>query len=222
MGARLGKGSTPPDLKVQVAGWRNKIRRESMALDRQIYGIRREEEKIKASVKEAAKKGNNDLSRFYAKELIRSRQALSKINVSKANLSSILMHVQEQLAILRASGSLQKSTQVMQAVAALIQIPQLAHTMKELSKQMIKAGIMEEIINETVESLEYQEELEGAADGEIDEILWEITAGQIGRAPVVIMDGILTPYPSREYVDSDEEDGEEREKVQSGLEALRS
>ncbi|CAL8077631.1 unnamed protein product [Orchesella dallaii] len=219
MGAKLGK-STPSDPKVQVADWRHKIRRESTALDRQIHGIRRDEAKITRSVKEAAKKGDNDICRIYAKELMRSRQAISKINVCKAHLSSILMNMQEQLAILKGSGSLQKSTQVMQAVAALMKIPQVSQTMKELYKEMMKAGFMDEIVIETVESLDDQEELAETGDTEIDEILWQITAGQLGRAPVVIKDGILTPYPSREYVDSDEEDGEEREKMQSRLEAL--
>ncbi|CAL8140214.1 unnamed protein product [Orchesella dallaii] len=214
--------STPPDPKVQVTEWRKKIRRESTALDRQINGIRREEDKIKRSVKEAAKKGDKDVCRIYAKELVRSRRAISKIYVSKAHLNSIQMHMQEQLAILKTSGSLQKSTQVMQAVSALIKIPEVAQTMRELSKEMMKAGIMEEMINDTFESLEDQEELEEAADEEIDNILWEVTAGQLGRAPVVIKDAIPTPHPSREYVDSEEEDEEELEKMQSRLEALRS
>lgn len=60
-------------------------------------GIKREEEKIKRSLKEAAKKGDKDVCRIYAKELIRSRKAISKIYSSKAHLNSIQMHMQEQL-----------------------------------------------------------------------------------------------------------------------------
>ncbi|CAL8078001.1 unnamed protein product [Orchesella dallaii] len=221
MGAKLGK-STPSDPKVQVMEWRKKLRKESMALDRQIHGIRRDEAKITRSVKEAAKKGDNDICRIYAKELMRSRQAISKINVCKAHLSSILMNMQEQLAILKGSGSLQKSTQVMQAVAALMKIPQVSQTMKELYKEMMKAGFMDEMVIDTVESVEDQEELAEAGDTEIDEILWELTAGQFGRAPVVMKDGLFTPYPSKEYVDSEDEGEEELQKLQSRLEAVRS
>jgi len=214
--------STPVDPKVQVTEWKKKIRRESTALDRQINGIRREEEKIKRSVKEAAKKGDKDVCRIYAKELVRSRRAISKIYVSKAHLNSIQMHMQEQLAILKTSGSLQKSTQVMQAVSALIKIPEVAQTMRELSKEMMKAGIMEEMINDTFESLEDQEELEEAADEEIDNILWEVTAGQLGRAPAAGKEALPTPTHSAVTADSEEEDEEELEKMQSRLEALRS
>lgn len=74
------------------------------------------------------------------------------------------------VAILKTTGSLQKSTQVMQAVQSLIKIPEVSKTMRELSKEMMKAGIMEEMINDTFESLEDQEELEEAADEEIDNV----------------------------------------------------
>lgn len=75
------------------------------------------------------------------------------------------------VAILKTTGALQKSTQVMQAMQSLIKIPEVAATMRELSKEMMKAGIMEEMINDTFESLEDQEELEEAADEEIDNVI---------------------------------------------------
>ena len=62
-------------------------------------GIKREEEKIKRSIKEAAKKGDKDVCLVYAKELIRSKKAINKIYTSKAHLNSIQMHMKEQLGI---------------------------------------------------------------------------------------------------------------------------
>jgi len=215
--------SAPVDPKVQVTEWRRKIRREATALDRQVNGIRREEEKIKRSLKEAAKRGDKDVCKVYAKELVRSKKAVSKIFASKAHLNSIQMHMQEQLAILKTTGSLQKSAQVMQAVQALIKVPEVSHIMREFSKEMMKAGIMEEMMNDTFESLEDQEELEEAADEEIDNILWEVTAGQLGKAPAAGKDALPTPGPAVDTTAvSDDEDEAELERMQSRLEALRS
>lgn len=42
------------------------------------------------------------------------------------------------LAILRMAGSLQKSTEVMQTMHNLIKVPEVAATMRELSKEMMK------------------------------------------------------------------------------------
>jgi len=58
----------------------------------------------------------------------------------------------------------------MQSVQALVKIPEVAATMRELSKEMMKAGILEEMMNDTFESLEDQEELEEAAEEEIDNV----------------------------------------------------
>lgn len=46
-------------------------------------------------------------------------------------------------------------------------MPEMMHTMREMSKEMTKAGIMEEMIEETMESLE-PEELEDKAEVLLD------------------------------------------------------
>jgi charged multivesicular body protein 3 len=51
---------------------------------------------------------------------------------------------------------------------------------------MMKAGILEEMIEDTMEGLEgegEEEEEEEAAQAEIDRIMFELTAGALGTAP---------------------------------------
>lgn len=86
---------------------------------------------------------------------------------------------------MKVSGSLQKSTEVMQAMQRLVRLPEIADTMREMSKEMTKAGILEEMIEETLESLEDSEEIEEEAQGEVDKVLWELTDGKLGEAPLV-------------------------------------
>ncbi|KAB0353214.1 hypothetical protein FD755_024072 [Muntiacus reevesi] len=61
--------------------------------------IQREEEKVKRSVKDAAKKGQKDVCVVLAKEMIRSRKAVSKLYASKAHMNSVLMGMKNQLAL---------------------------------------------------------------------------------------------------------------------------
>ncbi len=205
----------------QVTEWTRKIRKEMLALDRQIRGkpviypkaslvvcwswslmnlnisgIQREEEKIKRSLKDAAKKGDKDVCIVYAKELVRSKRAISKIHTSKAHLNSIQMHMKEQLckqhlllefaitcwilsnsyflsAVLKTAGALQKSTQVMTSLQALFKIPEMNAAMREMSKEMMKAGIIEEMIQDTFDSLEDTEELEQEAEEEIQNVIYK-------------------------------------------------
>ena len=58
----------------------------------------------------------------------------------------------------------------MQAMQALIRLPEIAQTMQELSKEMMKAGIIEEMLDETMSGMEDEEEMEEAAQSEVDKV----------------------------------------------------
>ncbi len=140
----------------------------------------------------------------------------------------------------------------MQAVQALFRVPEVAATMREMSKEMMRAGILEEMIEDTFESMEDTEEIEAEAEDEIQnvmpekyptssdfryfnyragllvfhlplQILWEVTAGQLGKAPAAANHPLPNePSTSAAANVSEDEDEEEMEKMQSRLEALRS
>lgn len=73
------------------------MRKEGYALDRQIRQIKREEDKIKKSLKEAAKKNDKQVCTILAKEVVRSRKAVNRIYASKATLSSVQLQMAQQL-----------------------------------------------------------------------------------------------------------------------------
>jgi len=207
-----------PDPKEQVKEWCSKLRKENSQLERQIRGIQREEEKVKKTMKEAAKRGDKDVCMILAKEIINARKAISKIHSSKAHINSISMQMKNQQATLRIAGALQSSTQVMKSMQQLIRVPEIAATMRDLSKEMMKAGIIEEMLEDTMESLEDSEELEEEAQQEVDKVLWEITAGQLGTAPDAVTDTL--PGREPELAAADGED--DMEEMKSRLQALRS
>ena len=79
---------------------------------------------------------------------------------------------------LRLSGALQKSAEVMKSMQALVKVNDVAASMRELSKEMMKAGIIEEMMDDTIESvMDDSEEMEEEAQREVEKILWEVTAG---------------------------------------------
>ncbi|XP_051890402.1 E3 ubiquitin-protein ligase RNF103 isoform X4 [Pristis pectinata] len=208
---------------VQVTEWSVKIRKEMRVIDRQIRDIQREEEKVKRSVKDAAKKGQKDVCVILAKEIVRSKKAVSKLYASKAQMNSVLMSMKNQLAVARVTGALEKSTEVMKAMQSLVKIPEIQATMRELSKEMMKAGIIDEMLEDTFESMEDEEEMEEAAEMEIDRILFEVTAGALGKAPSKVTDALPEPELEGATAASDEGEAEEDiEEMQSRLAALRS
>ncbi|XP_061650226.1 charged multivesicular body protein 3 isoform X2 [Phyllopteryx taeniolatus] len=125
----------PKDL---INEWTQKIRKESRTIDRQIRDIQREQEKVKRSIKDAAKKGQRDVCVILAKEMVQSKRAVTKLYSSKAHLNSVSLSMKNQLSLLRVAGSLQKSTEVMKAMQSLVKVPEIQATMRDLSKEMMK------------------------------------------------------------------------------------
>ncbi|XP_070776141.1 charged multivesicular body protein 3 isoform X1 [Enoplosus armatus] len=217
----FGRTSEKPT-KELINEWSGKIRKEMRVIDRQIRDIQREEEKVKRSIKDAAKKGQKDVCVVLAKEMIQSKRAVTKLYASKAHMNSVQLSMKNQQAVLRVAGSLQKSTEVMKAMQNLVKIPEIQATMRDLSKEMMKAGIIEEMLEDTFESMEDGEEMEEAAEEEVDKILFEITAGALGKAPSKVTDALPQIEPAGAAAASEDESEEDIEAMQSRLAALRS
>nr|KAG5693835.1 hypothetical protein BaRGS_004443 [Batillaria attramentaria] len=192
-------------------------------MDRQIRGIQREEEKTKRMLKDAAKKGDKDSCKVLAKEIVNARKSVNRLHASKAHLNSVQLSMKQQLANLRIAGALEKSTQVMQSMQKLVKVPEIMATMRDMSKEMMKAGILEEMMEDAMDVMD-EEEVEEEAEGEVEKVLWELTAGELGKAPEAVEDSLpaesvgATAGPS--YAD-EEEEGDMSE-MQARLEALRS
>merc|ERR1719425_158186 len=119
-----------------------------------------------------------------------------------------------QLAIIKVAGAMQSSTEVMQQMQQLVKLPEIQKTMMDMSREMMKAGIIEEMMEDVMEPLGEQDEL--------DKILFELTAGKLGDAPEAVKDTLpALPTPAKAEPEEEESDGE-LEDMQSRLEALRS
>ena len=95
--------------------------------------------------------------------------------------------------------------------------------MMEMSGEMMKAGIIEEMMEDTMEGLGEEDVTEEAAQEEIDRIILEITTGKLSDAPSAIKDTLPAPADDEELKDDEAEDAtEELEEMQERLEALRS
>ena len=59
--------------------------------------IKREEDKVTRSLKDAAKKGHKDVCSILAKEVLNSRKAQNKLHAAKAHMNSVQMQMKNQL-----------------------------------------------------------------------------------------------------------------------------
>ncbi|KAJ3179355.1 Charged multivesicular body protein 3 [Geranomyces variabilis] len=175
----IGKKLTPEE---QVKKWRQSVRAQERELDKSMRGIDAEEMKVKRHLKAAAKRNDATSCRILAKEIVTSRKARDRLATSKAQLNSLTMNMQQQLATMKIAGTVQKSTQIMKLVNNLVKLPEISATMQEMGQEMMKAGIIEEMMEDTLEMGD-EDEIEAEADEEVNKVLFELTDGMLGEAP---------------------------------------
>ncbi|KAJ3736298.1 vacuolar sorting protein Vps24 [Lentinula guzmanii] len=206
-------GPTPEE---KVRAWQAKLRQESRKLDRDMRQLEVETGKARNTVKQLAKKGDVKSARILAREIVRSQRQKDRLSVSKARLGSIEMQLQQQLSMAKFTGALQKSTEIMKLSNSLVKLPQVSQSMREMSMEMTKAGILEEMMDDTL-ALDDDDELEEEADEEVDKVLFQLTDGKLGQAGTV-----STELPSVEQSIEDEEIERNLEKYRQQLNGILS
>uniref|UniRef100_A0A7S3DDW7 Charged multivesicular body protein 3 n=1 Tax=Palpitomonas bilix TaxID=652834 RepID=A0A7S3DDW7_9EUKA len=212
----FGKQPTPEEM---AKSWRSNLRKEMRTVDRQIRDIERAEEKIKREIRTLAKRNDKASMTILAKEMVRSRHAKSRMYSAKAHMNSVQMKIQEQMAQVKVAGAMQASGAVMQSMNALLRLPEIQASMRQMSKEMMKAGIMEEMMDDAMEGLD-GEDVEEEAEEETQKVLDEILQGQIDRVGSVGRD---QPRRAKAAEKTEEEEEEESmDEVQKRLNALRN
>lgn len=96
------------------------------------------------------------------------------------------MIIQEQMATVKMAGSLQKSTEVMKSMQNLVSVQNISQTMTDLSREMMKTGIIGEMMDEAVEEAIDEDPIDEEAQAEVDRIMSEIdvdTGVKLTHAP---------------------------------------
>ncbi|KAJ6836738.1 vacuolar protein sorting-associated protein 24-like protein 1-like [Iris pallida] len=174
-----------PNPQQQLRDWQRRLRQECRNIERQIRDVQREEKTVQKAIKDAAKRNDMVSAKSLAKEIVRSKRAVNRFYENKAQLNSISMHLGELVATSRTVGHLSKSAEVMKLVNNLMKAPQMAVTMQEFSKEMTKAGVIEEMVNDAVDSALDSEDIEEEIEEEVDKVLSELageTASQLPEA----------------------------------------
>jgi len=206
-------GPTPQE---RVKEWQAQLRKEKRGLEREIRQMDDGQRKAKAQLKQLANKGETKNARILAREFVRSKKASQRLHSSVAQLNSINMQLSHQLATLKITGHLEKSTEIMKLANSLVKLPELQGTMMNMSKEMMKAGILSEMMEESLDALdEDQDELEAEADAEVDAVLFDITDGKLGQAGRA-----TSKIPEARTAAEIEEEDAENERMQAQLDSL--
>ena len=170
------------------------IRSNVRKLDRDMIQLKAVENKTKSLIVAANRRGQKNPhqakqaaleTRTFARELIRIRKQSGRLATSKAQLSSVQMQVQEAFSVRKIEGSIKSSTGIMKDVNTLVRLPELTGTMRELSQELVKAGIIEEMVGDSLPDEDLLEGEDDEAETEVDKVLGEVLTGKLGSVATV-------------------------------------
>lgn len=198
-----------PDPKEQYRKCQQSLRKNKRQLDRQIQDLNNIEKKTKSLIKQAAKKNDMKSARLYAKELNNTKKTNERMHISKATLDSIELKLNEQQQLIKLKGSLQKSTAIMHDMNQLVHVPQISRTVQELSKELVKSGIIDEMVNDALESAEWEDE-DLDENEEIDDILTEVLGNkqQINNNEINVNESNLSHIENEEETSTQSQENE--------------
>lgn len=201
-------GPPPKTAQEQAQEWKSKLQKEARGLDKHIRKIQQEELKTKLMAKQAAKKGDTGSVRLLAKEMIRARGAVKRLNTTKAQMNSVASQINMQLSQMKVTGALARSTGIMAAMNNLCRIPEVAAMMQSLSMEMTKSGLIEEMVNDTFESALDDDISEGELDDEVNAVVQQIMKRQLEGTDV---ENEALPQVQQQEEQQDEEDVEQED-----------
>ncbi|OAQ73271.1 vacuolar protein-sorting-associated protein [Pochonia chlamydosporia 170] len=216
-----------PDPQAQFRKCNALIRSNIRKLDRDITANKQNEIKIKNLILQADKRAQRDPARAkqaqkevrdFARELVRQRRVSARAITSKAQLNSVQMQVNEAFAVRKIEGSIRASVGIMKDLNTLIRLPEMAGTMRQLSEELMKAGIIEEMVEDI---LPEDGDMLMEDEGEVDKVLGEVLKGK--KEPSLPVAPVPEPQKDVEEEEEEEENAEAMmDQMRNRLDALRS
>ncbi|KAK4574751.1 Vacuolar protein-sorting-associated protein 24 [Recurvomyces mirabilis] len=219
-------GPTPEEQKRKC---NSLLRSNQRKLDRDLAGLKVLESKTRTFILQASKRAQKNPSqavqarnetRIFARELIRVRKQEQRLATSKATLASVGMQVNEAFAMKKIEGSIKNSTGIMKDVNMLVKLPELTGTMRELSQELVKSGIIEEMVSDTLDNDAVLEGEDEEAEEEVDKVLGEILKDRVQTPGAQVPDDVPAVPAQAEEEEMDSE--EMLAQMRGRLEALKS
>ena len=178
---------TGKPIEEQVRSWKSELKKQERLLDRKIRDVDMEEKKLIAEIKKLSKDPNqrNNI-KLLAKTVVQARKSKDQLYTSIAHLRSVQLQLQQQLGMIKVTKQLQKSSEVMQMVNRLMRLPEISQAMRQMSVEMEKAGIINEIIEEVLFDDTVEEEAEEEVEKIIDEILMPLQTTKVTTEDIAV------------------------------------
>ncbi len=159
--------------------WMRELKRKAKSIDRDVIKLQNAEKQALQKVKASVKSKHHDAARVVAKEVGNTRKAIKRLLVAKSHTESAQLTLDLSMKGLKVQNVMQQSTEVFQLMNDLVKIPELRADMVQMSREMEKAGLWQEQMDDNFELLD--EDVMEADDESIDKIMEEVTTSLLAQ-----------------------------------------
>merc|ERR1712107_670416 len=191
----FGRRMTPEEMLRKNQRALNKAMRE---LDRERAKMEQQEKKLIMDIKKMAKAGQMDAVKIMAKDLVRTRKAIKKFMLMKANIQAVSLKIQTLKSQNSMAQAMKGVTKAMMMMNKQMKLPEIQKIMQEFEKQSEIMDIKEEMMNDVMDDAMGDEDKEEESDSKYTPHL-SLRCKTLSYKPIRDF-YVLVKYISRQYI----------------------
>jgi len=161
-------------LQEQLRQNKRVVNRAIREMDRERAALEREKAKIERDIKKLAKQNEMAAVRVLAKDLVRTRQYISKFHVMKSNLQSLSLKMQTMKTQHEMALAMGKMTKSMKRMNKKMNIQTITKIVTEFERENEKTEMTEEMMSDVIGDAFDDGEAEEEEDRIVNQVLDEI------------------------------------------------
>ncbi|XP_058197156.1 vacuolar protein sorting-associated protein 2 homolog 3 [Rhododendron vialii] len=175
-----------PTAKEALRESKREMSNATRGIEREITTLQLEEKKLVAEIKRTAKTGNEAATKTLARQLVRLRQQIGKLQGSRAQMRGIATHTQAISAQSSVAVGIKGATKAMASMSKQMEPAKQAKVMQEFQRQSAQMDMTTEMMSDAIDDAldddEAEEETEDLTNQVLDEIGVDV-ASQLSAAP---------------------------------------
>ncbi|KAA3487098.1 vacuolar protein sorting-associated protein 2-like protein 3-like [Gossypium australe] len=196
--------SKKPNPKEALRESKREMTRATRGIEKEIGALQLEEKKLVAEIKRTAKIGNEAATKTLARQLVRLRQHVAKLQSSRAQMRGISTHTEAMHAQSSVAIGMKCATKAMSAMNKQTAPEKQAKIIREFQRQSSQMDMSTEMISDAIDDALDDDEAEDETEDLTNQVLDEIgvdVASQLSSAPRRRIAGKKTEAVSSSGVD---------------------
>ncbi|KAJ2786080.1 ESCRT-III subunit protein did4 [Coemansia javaensis] len=173
------------------------LRRAQRQIETEIAGMERQEKKLVADMKKAAKEGESGSCRIMAKDLVRTRRHVKKYRKMHVSLQAMGLRIQSVASNQQMAKAVQKATAAMGSMNRGMNLQGMQKVLMDFERESGVMDMKEEMINDAIDgAMDSEGEDEDEEAEEVFQKIYDEIGIQLGQDLGAVPSGLAAAQPA--------------------------